>query len=69
VISKNRLFFDGFLQRICRKEVCHAFADRPLKNIRLLGKENMFSPCISLSEFSLTTAMQILRSRRALPQL
>lgn len=42
------------------KEVCPTFRDRPLKSIRLLGKEICSLPGILLSEFSLTTAMQIL---------
>ena len=50
-IPPLRPFLAVFCKEFAKKEVCHAFADRPLKSIRLLGKKICFSPALRCERF------------------
>ena len=51
-LRESVLFVLGSVFFIQLKEVCRAFADRPLKSIRLLGKEICILPAFAKRVFS-----------------
>ena len=44
VISKNRLFFHGFLQRICKKRGLPRVCGQASQKYSAIGEENMLFP-------------------------